>query len=146
MLNVVQADRIRAVIHWYTGQSGLKQMEIANKLGYKSKTHFSAVLNGKRAISQELPHLVARLDPRINIDYLLGESDDMLLGQTKDPEPASEKKSSTTGDIIGDGQPITNNINNNIGAGSEYMHIIAELSATIKSQQESIKKLIDKLQ
>lgn len=145
MPNIIQADRIRAVIHWYTGQSGMKQIEIANKLGYKSKTHFSAVLNGKRTISQELPYLVASLDPRINIKYLIGESDEMLLSQTKAPESALEKESATSGVIIGDGQPITTNINNNIGAGSEYMQIIAELSATIKSQQESINKLIDKL-
>lgn len=105
-------DRIRAVVRWLSGQTGKKQEEIGRELGYSDKTAFSAVINGKTAVPKRLPLALSALDPRINIDYLLGKSDDMLLGAPSAP------------DVV---------------LSAEAMKLLSDMMATIRSQQETIR-------
>lgn len=104
-------ERIRAVVRWLSGQTGKKQEEIGRELGYSDKTAFSAVVNGKTKAPQRLPVALAALDPRINLDYLLGKSDDMLLG-------------SSGSDVVLSGAA---------------MKLLSDMMATIRSQQETIR-------
>ena len=106
-------ERIRAVVRWLSGQTGKKQEEIGRELGYSDKTAFSAVVNGKAKAPQRLPVAIAELDPRINLDYLLGKSDDMLLG-------------SAGSDVVLSGAA---------------MKLLSDMMATIRSQQETIARL-----
>ena len=107
------SERIRAVVRWLSGQTGKKQEEIGRELGYVNKTTFSAVVNGKTAVPKRLPLALAALDPRINIDYLTGESDEMLTGAAA-PAP----------DVV---------------LSAPTMKLLSDMMATIRSQQETIR-------
>lgn len=105
-------ERVRAVVRWLSGQTGKKQEEIGRELGYSDKSAFSAVVNGYTPVPKRLPMALAALDPRINLDYLLGKSDDMLLG------------SSPSDDVVLSGAA---------------MKLLSDMMATIRSQQETIR-------
>lgn len=106
-------ERVRAVVRWLSGQTGKKQEEIGRELGYTDKTAFSAVVNGKTPVPKRLPLALAALDPRINIDYLLGKSDDMLAGNSS-PDP-------------------------DVTLTGTAMKLLTDMMATIRSQQETIR-------
>lgn len=104
-------ERIKAVVRWLSGQTGKKQEEIGRELGYTDKASFSAVINGKARVPKRLPLAVAALDPRINLEYLLGRSDEMLL----DSAPA---------DVV---------------LPAPAVKLLSDMMATIRSQQETIR-------
>lgn len=106
-------ERCRAVVHWLMGQTGKKQEQIGRELGFEKKASFSAVLGGKTPVPQRLPFALAELDPRINLDYLIGRSDDMLL----------------SGGGLGADVVLS-------GAA---MKLLSDMMATIRSQQETIR-------
>lgn len=95
-MNETPHERARAVVLWLVGQTGKKQAEIAQIMGYNNKSNFSQMLSGKKILPKQFPHKLAALDERINIDYLLGTSDVMLRtegGEGNDegtPAPSAE--------------------------------------------------------
>lgn len=137
--------RARAVVHWYSGQSGLKQYEIGNRLGYKNKTNFSQILNGLKPVPSTFPNKLASLDPRINLEYLLGRSDEML----QDPKPpvqlAPEGPSVCPEAPAPTPQPEMRAATkpSGITIPPELATMFADMTATIKSQQELIANLIN---
>ena len=108
------SERARAVVRWLMGQTGKKQEEIGRELGFQKKASFSAVLTGKVKVPQRLPTDLAALDPRINVDYLTGKSDEMLLPSGSAPG----------GDVVLSGAA---------------MKLLTDMMATIRSQQETIR-------
>lgn len=136
-----QSERIRAVVHWFSGQSGQPLYKIGSTLGYNNRSSFSQVLNGSRQMPKDFPQRVAALDPRINIDYLLGISDEMLISARNDSESAQiPAKSSQIG------KPFTETPNgpeNGIFVPSELVQMISDLSTTIKDQQKIITTLVE---
>lgn len=107
-------ERARAVVRWLMGQTGKKQEEIGRELGFQKKASFSAVLTGATPVPQRLPSELAELDSRINLDYLLGKSDEMLLSSGS---PAG-------GEVVLSGQTL---------------QLLSDMMATIRSQQETIR-------
>lgn len=108
------SERARAVVRWLMGQTGKKQEEIGRELGFQKKASFSAVLTGATPVPQRLPTDLAALDPRINLDYLTGKSDEMLLSSGSVPG----------GDVVLSGAA---------------MKLLTDMMATIRSQQETIR-------
>ena len=75
-----QADKARIVVKWLAEQKGVPMSKIGEMVGYSNASAFSQVLNSKKKLPPSLPERIAALDPRINIDFLTGESQDMILG------------------------------------------------------------------
>lgn len=126
-----QSDRMKAVVHWWCGQTGKKQIEVAQYLGYSNKSYFSQILNGQTGVPTHLPAKLAALDPRINLDYLLGTSDEMLITSSVAPAPPVAPPAPQT--------------KKGIVVPPELAGMFADMTATIKSQQELILKLTDHL-
>lgn len=120
-----QSDRLKAVVHWWCGQTGKKQLEVGEILGYSNKSYFSQLLNGQASIPTSLPRKVAQLDPRINLDYLLGKSEEMLnpIAAPVVAPPSQPQKG--------------------IVVPPELATMFADMAATIKGQQELISSLIN---
>lgn len=126
------AERIKAVVKWYSGQTGKTQREIGGSIGYPKDSIFSQFLNGHKEIPKALPEKIASLDPRINIDYLTGDSDDMLLPGNVQPVPGelvkrTEKPTKQTSGVY---------------LPTELVQMFSDLSAAVRSQQETIDYLI----
>ena len=128
-MDLSAADRLKAVVKWYSGQTGKTQREIGASIGYPKDTVFSQFLNGHKEIPKALPAKIAALDPRINIGFLKGESEEMLLPGNVQPRPdlisvpASAKK---TGVFL----------------PNELVQMFSDLSAAVRSQQETIAALV----
>lgn len=118
-----QADRVKAVVFWLCGQTGDKQIEIANKLGINNKSYFSQILNGIAPVPSRLPAKIAALDPRINIDYMMEQSDDMLIKQRSEANSEEDAKP----------KHVVNTL-----IPEDLTIIIENMAATIRSQQELI--------
>lgn len=126
------ADRLKAVVKWYSGLTGKTQREIGASIGYPKDTVFSQFLNGHKEIPKALPGKIASLDPRINIDFLTGDSDDMLLAGNAQPAPGElvKRPAKPTKDPSGVFLP------------KEVVQMFSDLSAAVRSQQETIDYLI----
>lgn len=78
-MELSQAERAKCVLRWLRKSYKITQAEIAERLGYTNPTVLSQILNGQKSFPAKLPEKIAALDSRININYLLGKSDDMRL-------------------------------------------------------------------
>ena len=135
------ADRARAVVQYLAGQTGKKQHEIGQLVGFNNRSAFSQILNGHKDMPKTMPERLAALDPRINIAFLRGESDDMLLP----PQDGAETPQISTKTPSG-GKSYTPQVNvpeNGIFVPSELVQMISDLSATIKDQQRIITTLVE---
>ena len=128
-----QSERLRAVIKWYSGQTRLTHKKISEALGYSNETFFSQMLNGHKEIPKALPGKVAALDPRINLSFLLGESDEMLVPGNGQPEPGTLLQRQRTGGKDSQG---------GIYIPVELAQVFRDLSDTVRSQQETISLLV----
>lgn len=136
-----QSERIRAVVHWFSGQSGQPLYKIGSTLGYNNRSSFSQVLNGSRKMPMDFPQRVAALDPRINIDYLLGDSEEMLLS-TQDGQGSAQIPAKSPMD----NKSLTKTPKrpeSGIFVPSELVQMISDLSTTIKDQQKIITTLVE---
>lgn len=129
----ISNDRVKAVVHWYSIQYGLKQYEVAKLLGYNNKVHFSQLLNGIKKIPSTMPNKLSSLDPRINLDFLLGDSDTMIL--SGDPPGDVPSKPSTS---IPEPKPTPTK---GIIIPPELATMFSDMAATIRMQQETIQAL-----
>lgn len=94
-------------------------------LGYTSNTSFSQVLNDKKVFPKNLPDRIAALDPRINIDFLTGISDEMIIGEGT---PEVQRKDPTPTPRVG------------IFVPPELAQMVTDLTATIKEQQVTVRE------
>ena len=139
---LTHAERARAVVQYLAGQTGKKQHEIGQLVGFNNRSAFSQILNGHKGMPKTMPERLSSLDPRINILFLTGESDDMLLPAPGGPEtpristqtPSGDKSSTRT----------TNEPENGIFIPTELVQMITDLSTTIKDQQKMITLLVEK--
>lgn len=135
------AERAKYVVRFLMKETGKTQAEIALDLGYNNTTVLSQILNGKKSVPQNFFTRLASLDPRINMEFLTGESEEMLnmpaefagtapeRPRTPSPEdfPARPGKASENGIFV----------------PTELVQMISDLSATIKDQQDMIRALVD---
>lgn len=136
------AERARLVIRFLMNKTKKTQAELAQELGYGNATVLSQILNGKKAMPKDLPGRIASLDPQINVDFITGESDEMLL-----PPPGGPEIPLISTQVPSSGKSSIRKVNepeNGIFVPTELVQMISDLSATIKDQQKMITLLVEK--
>ena len=131
-MDMTLAERAQAVVRFLAKKTGRKQFEIARDLGYTNKSAFSAVMNGKSPVPKQFPQKLASLDPCINIDFLTGASDEMLLPGYDSPTIPRTGGLQTPPQHQGTG----------VWLPAELVRMFTDMSATIRSQQETIRALL----
>ena len=129
-MDMTKAERAQAVVRFLAKKTHCTQFEIGQQLGYTNKSAFSAVLNGKSPIPKTFPQRLASLDPEISLAFLLGESDDMILASS--PDDSLQTPPQQTAPSTGVWLPI------------ELVRMFTDMSATIRSQQETIRAMLDR--
>lgn len=130
-MDMTLAERAQAVVRFLAKKTGKKQFEIAQELGYNNKSAFSAVLNGKSPVPKQFPQRLAALDPSLNPDFLTGASDEMLLPGFDSPTlPRTGGNQTPPPTEAGVWLPI------------ELVRMFTDMSATIRSQQDTIRQLL----
>lgn len=119
-------ERAQAVVRYLAKKTGYAQMEIGKQLGYTNKSSLSQVLNGTKPLPAKFTEKLCALYPEINQDFIRGTSDKLLLSELNDQEPAVKPGIKPSGVYI----PL------------ELVQMFTELSATVRSQQETIRLLI----
>ena len=136
------AERARLVLRFLMGQTKKTQAEIAGELGYGNATVLSQYLNGKKKMPKDLPARIAALDPCINVNFLTGDSDEMLLyDASQGTEMPQESTNTVPVDESPDKQPFRPE--NGIFVPGELVQMISDMSATIKDQQKIITTLVE---
>jgi len=130
-MDMTLAERTQAVVRYLAKKTKKTQFEIGQELGYTNKSSFSAVLNGKSPIPKMLPKRLAALDPSVNLDFLLGISDEMLM-------PGYSRHTETTGG----NQAPPQHQGTGVWLPAELVRMFTDMSATIRSQQETIRALL----
>ena len=126
-------QRAQMVVKWLASERGVNQRDIGVLLGYTSNTSFSQVLNDKKVFPKTLPERLAALDPRINIDFLTGISDEMLVGETQPSDNSGQLKQ----------QPIpTPRVG--IFVPPELAQMVTDLTSIVRDQQAMIRNLVEK--
>lgn len=135
-------DRAKHVIRWLMKETGRTQKDIATQLGYLNHTSLSQVLNEKKTFPDNLAQRIAALDSRINIDFILGKTDDMLIGDNgRQSEPPKEAKTHTA--TVRTATPIYSPQKGSIIVPPELAKMFEDLTYTVRSQQDMIRNLID---
>ena len=126
-MSLSQSERAKIVVRYLAQKAGIKQFDIGRKMGYTNKSAFSAVLGGQKSLPRYFCERLAALDPEINLAFLTGESNEMLLpGKEQPPVPElSFKQPAASGVYL----PL------------ELVKLFTNLSDTIRSQQETIRIL-----
>lgn len=137
-----QEERARKVIHWLADETGKTQYEIGQLLGYSNKTTLSQFLGGHKPIPAGFNKKLAALDPRINVAYLNGESEEMLILPANEPQTRQISTFTPSGGKL----PIREKkvAENGVFVPAELVQMITDLSATIKDQQKMITLLVKK--
>ena len=119
------SNRAKIVVRYLAQKGSVTQAQIGQKLGYTNRSAFSAVLSGLKPMPRDFCEKLAAIDPEINPAFLSGESNDMLLPGRVQDVPVEPKQ-------IGVFLPI------------EMVQMFTDLSATVRSQQETIRILVGK--
>lgn len=125
-----QADKARIVVKWLAEQKGVPMSKIGEMVGYSNASAFSQVLNSKKKLPPSLPERIAALDPRINIDFLTGDSQDMILGEEPQEEPQVDRRYKQREGVY---------------MPPELLQMFADLSSTVRDQQHLISTLINNI-
>ena len=130
MLN--RSERLKITVKWLAHEKGVTMSEIGRRLGYENASYFSQLLNGQKVPAADFPERLAALDPRINVAYLNGTSDEPLVSaaagglfpvpSVPNPAPAPKKKAPSDGVLI----------------PAELVQMFSDMAATIRMQQETI--------
>lgn len=128
-----RSDRCRMVVKWLSEQKKMPMSKVGELIGYNNASSFSQVLNDKRDVPSTFPARIASLDPRINIDFLTGESDEMLLPGNIQPGTDELAKRQSKARESGVYMP------------PELLQMFADLSSTVRDQQHLISTLINNI-
>ena len=102
-------------------------------VGYENGSYFSQLLNGKKQIASSLDGKIAALDPRINLEFLSGKSDIMLIN-----DDGSELRPQEQPQTAGAGENSTRSLKapkTGFFVPAELADMIKGLSNTIQDQQ-----------
>ena len=132
-MDLSRSDRCRMAVKWIAEQKKIPMSQVGELIGYNNASSFSQVLNSKRDVPSTFPDRIASLDPRINVDFLLGESDDMLLPGNAQPDAEELARPQRIARPPGVYMP------------PELLQMFGDMSATIKDQQQLISSLIKHL-
>ena len=142
-METIDNARVKAVVHWYCVNTGCMQYEVAKLLGYNNKVNFSQMMNGYKRIPEKLPAKICALDSRINLDYMLGKSDEMVVSPmlaSSDMSSEPQQPSVAPAPPVAPPAPQTKK---GIVVPPELATMFADMAATIKGQQELISSLIN---
>lgn len=129
------AERAHYAVRWLMRQKKKTQAEIASELGYTNPTVLSQILTGKKPFPNSLPERIASLDESLNIDFLRGNSEDMLVNGPRQPiTPAPPSPRNTT-----QAPKVTKS--QGIFIPAELATMFSDMAATIRMQQETIQSL-----
>ena len=126
------AERAQAVVKYLAKKFGVTQAQIGERIGYTNKSALSAVLNGGKILPKKFGEKLAALDPDINIDFLNGTSDYMLLSEAQPADPQSYPPR-VEAPAPADGIYIPR----------ELAQMFSDLSAAVRSQQETLRMLLE---
>ena len=135
-MTFTHADRVKVVVKWLKTILGKTQVEIGEMCGYPNGAYFSMLLNGRKPIAASLDEKLVALHPSLNIDFLRGTSDEMFLPGAGEVPPAMEPSEPEEED----GTPEIQKPEG-VFIPAELMQMFADLSATVRSQQELIRVL-----
>ena len=139
-MELSQSERVRWVVKWLSQKWGITTAEVGRRLGYPSNTYFSQVINGKKPMASSLIDKLAAQDPSINIDFLTGVSDEMLIGEERPGAPEAQP-SENIGQLKQ--QPIpTPRVG--IFVPPELAQMVTDLTSIVRDQQAMIRNLIEK--
>ena len=133
-MDLTHAERLKAVVRWLTAALGITQQELGKLCGYENGAYFSQLLNGKKQIAASLDDKVASLHPDLDVEVLRGNSDNMFLPgpgpvlKTFPAEPKAPVKRET-----------------GLYVPHELVQMFTDLSATVRSQQDTIRLLVEKV-
>ena len=130
-MSLSPSERARIVVRYLAKKSGITQAQVGQKIGYTNKSAFSAVLGGSKALPLKFGERLAALDPEINPDFLTGASDDMLRPGYEQPAVPEF--------LAG---PAERPAPSGVFLPLELVQMFTDLSATIRSQQETIRLLV----
>lgn len=131
-------ERAQSVVRYLAKKLGRNQYEIGQMIGYMNKSSFSMLLNGKTSFPDNIPERLAALDPTINVEFLRGTSDRMLLGDGEQPLFVSTDPDQVQQEPEPQKQPVPMGV----FIPGELVRIMTDLGATIRSQQETIRLLV----
>jgi len=136
-------ERLQSVVKWLAAERGVNQRDIGELLGWTSPVASSQLLNGKKTIPEGLPARLAALDPRINIDFLTGISDQKFLGEDvlEHPEVSAPVKQPRVGIFIP--PELAQMVTDLTALMREQQATIREQQSTIREQQNMVHKLVD---
>ena len=136
-----QEERARKVIHWLADETGKTQYEIGQLLGYSNKTTLSQFLGGHKPIPAGFNKKLAALDPRINVAYLNGESEEMLILPANEPQTGQISTFAPSDDKL----PIREKkvAENGVFVPAELVQMVTGLTDTVREQQDIIKTLVN---
>ncbi len=130
---LTQAERARMVVKWLSGKMRKSQQEIGNLVGYGNASAFSQVLNAKKDLPKVLIERICSLDPRINIDFLTGDSDEMFVdGAGADSRPQERPQTEQAGTSSTQSVKAAKS---GFFVPAELADMINGLAATIQDQQ-----------
>lgn len=132
-------ERLKAVVRWLSVALGKTQGEIARDCGYENGTYFSQLLNGRKPVAASLDEKLAAMHPDLNLEYLRGTSDSMFLPGTGHPATAPEI-------LVPAKEPRQPKApaEGGVWLPAELVQMFTDLSATVRSQQETIRLLVGK--
>lgn len=129
-MELTQSERAKIVVRYLAKKSGITMFEIGQKLGYTNKSAFSTIIGGQKTLPRKFCDKLAALDPEINPAFLEGKSDEMLRpGYTQPDVP----------ELLAAGPVVKPS---GVYLPLELVQMFTELSATVRSQQETIRLLI----
>lgn len=83
-----ERERVKRVIYWLISQGVAgNQEEVAQHMGYNASS-LSQIVTGKKPVSEKFVRNLCALSDKLNVDYLLMTSDDMLLDDGVRPSSA----------------------------------------------------------
>lgn len=128
-MQLTPAERAQAVVKYLAKKLGVTQYQIGERIGYTNRSALSAVLTGAKTLPQNFGGKLAALDPEINPAFLSGESDEMLRDG---PQPfVMESPSRNAEGAAGIFLPV------------EVVQMFTDLSAAVRSQQDTIRMLLE---
>lgn len=139
---MILANRLRTAVQWVVGETNKSQQEVGEILGYPNSSYFSQILSGRKPIAASLGDKLCALDPRINPDFLTGESNVMLIGgEEAAPAPADLTQSAGAGDLpTRTARPAKSA---GIFVPAELAQMVTDLTATVREQQRIIGTMVD---
>lgn len=131
-MDLTPAERAQYIVRYLAKKKGITQAQVGELIGYSNKSALSAVLSGKKQMPRKFGAKLAELDPEINLEFLDGNSNEPFRDGAQLPFPKESEKKAIS-------RPA------GLFIPAELIQLFTDQATTIRSQQETIRLLVDKL-